>query len=253
MRLCVLGSGSRGNAIVVEHRQTTILIDCGFGPREFARRCARRNINPAEINAVIITHEHQDHAGGLPHLAKTSAGASLWMTAGTARALNVARDSYRPLSPDTPLAIGDLQILPYTVSHDAEEPAQIVADDGARRAAILTDAGCITPAAQAAAADCDALILECNYDAAMLANNLRYPPRIKARIASRFGHLENGEAAGLLAEVAKRRLRRVIAAHLSAANNTAELARAALAAAVGASKSDIAVATQADGCDWVQL
>ena len=128
-------------------------------------------------------------------------------------------------------AVGAIEIEPYTVPHDAREPAQFVFSDGAARLGLLTDAGSLTAHMQAVLSGLDALVLECNHDLDMLWNG-NYPQRLKQRIAGNFGHLDNATAARLLAAVDCSRLKHVIAAHLSEQNNTPELARAALAGAL---------------------
>ena len=150
------------------------------------------------------------------------------------------------------IAVGDLELRPYTVPHDAAEPLQLRIGDGARSLGVLTDAGRPTPHAVAHLQHCDALVLECNHDAALLAQS-RYPASLKARIGGSHGHLANEHAAALLADCLHGGLRHVVAAHLSEENNRPELAAAALAAACGGVPQDILIAHPRQGAPWLDL
>ena len=255
IRFASLGSGSKGNALLVESGGTRVLLDCGFGPREIVNRLARLGVTPDSIDAVLVTHEHADHVGGAARCASRH-GWQVHASHGTAAAAGQLEDvPVRRFDSHASFAIGDLGIHPYPVPHDAREPTQFVFSDGASRLGVLTDAGTITPHIVAMLADCEALVLECNHDAAMLANG-RYPPQLKRRITGGFGHLDNDAAAGLLGTLHTRgggRLRHVVAAHLSEENNTPMLARNALAAALDCTADWIGVASQAEGFGWREL
>ncbi|MGI9296921.1 MAG: MBL fold metallo-hydrolase [Gammaproteobacteria bacterium] len=244
MRFCCLGSGSRGNAFVVEYGATTLLVDCGFKPSDLRRRLARHFIALSEIDAVLIGHEHGDHTAGLESLA--AAGIAAYMTSGTARALNFR--GARTVRSGDPLHIGDLHIAPVTVPHDAGEPVQFVFGG---RLGIFTDLGHITPAVRNACRGLRAMIIECNYAADMLAANNRYPARLKKRIAGKYGHLENDAAAELVARVDSARLRYVVAAHLSEHNNAEARVRKTLSRACDSQK--ITVADQKNGSEWIAV
>ncbi len=255
IRFASLGSGSKGNALLVESGGTRVLLDCGFGPREIVTRLARLDVAPDSIAAVLVTHEHADHVGGAARCALRH-GWQVHASHGTAVAARQLNDvPVRRFDSHASFAIGALEIHPYPVPHDAREPTQFVFSDGASRLGVLTDAGTITPHIVAMLADCAALVLECNHDATMLVNG-RYPPQLKQRIAGEFGHLDNFAAAGLLRTLNARgqgRLRHVVAAHLSEENNTPMLARNALAAALDCSTDWIGVASQAEGFGWREL
>lgn len=252
IRFASLGSGSKGNALLAEAGRTRVLLDCGFGPRETVRRLARLGVAPESIAAVLVSHEHADHVGGVAACAARF-GWAVHASHGTAAAARQLADcAVRRFDSHGAFAIGDLEIRPYPVPHDAREPTQFVFSDGARSLGVLTDAGSVTPHILAMLADCAALVLECNHDADMLARG-RYPPPLKRRIAGDYGHLDNHAAAALLRALGGAGLRHVVAAHLSAENNRPELARAALAAALGCAPDWIGVADQADGCGWREL
>ncbi len=254
MRFASLGSGSEGNCLLVEAAATRILADCGFSLAETVARLARCGVEPGSIDAILITHEHDDHIGGAARFARKF-NTPVWMTHGTGQA---AADAFANIGSLTifdchqRFAVGDIEIEPYTVPHDAREPAQFVFSDGAARLGLLTDAGSLTAHMQAVLSGLDALVLECNHDLDLLWNS-SYPQRLKQRIAGKFGHLDNGTAAQLLAAIDCSRLQHLIAAHLSKQNNTPELAGAALARALDCAPGWIGVATQSDGFGWRQI
>ena len=253
MRFASLGSGSEGNALVVQAGGTTIMIDCGFGINETIRRCARLGLAPEAIDAIVITHEHSDHVGGAPRFARRFA-LPVWLTFGTLSATQSRWDecTLRGFDSHDAFVVGELEVQPFPVPHDAREPAQMTVNDGTRKLGVLTDVGETTAHIEASLADCDALFLEANHCEDMLSHS-QYPPSLKARIAGRYGHLSNRASAELLGRVAGDRLQRVVAAHLSRQNNRAELAQAAFAAALGGQIEDIWVASQDEGIGWVVL
>jgi phosphoribosyl 1,2-cyclic phosphodiesterase len=257
MRFCSLGSGSGGNATVVEASCGTttsrLLIDCGFSLRELATRLARIGLESDDLDAVFVTHEHGDHIGCAVALARRY-GLPLWMSRGTWRAigqpelsgqLQFARDGQA-------FAVGDLEITPFTVAHDALEPLQLRCSDGARHLGVLTDVGSITPHLISHLQGCDALLLECNHDRDLLAAS-RYPASLKTRIGGRLGHLSNDTAAQILQACLHPGLRHLVAAHLSDQNNTPTLARTALARVTRGAANDIVVADPSSGFDWLGL
>lgn len=251
LQFASLGSGSRGNATVVRCNGTCVLVDCGFSLRETRSRLARLGLSLEQITAVLVTHEHGDHLRGVAPLAR-AARVPVWMSAGTARALREDIPGLRLLNCHRPFAIGDLEVQPYPVPHDASEPCQFVFGDGARRLGVLTDSGVPTRHMAQLLGGCDALFLECNHDPALLAQSA-YPPQLRARIGGRLGHLSNRQAADLLATVDCSRLQHVVAAHLSEQNNRASLAREALGAVLGCEAEWIGVASQDGGLAWREI
>ena len=256
MRFCSLGSGSSGNATVVEARDGLqahrVVIDCGFSLREFETRLARAGLRPDELDAIFVTHEHGDHVGCAPALSRRY-GIPLWTSRGTWRAIGEAEGANVHFARDgEPVEIGSLRLVPYTVPHDAAEPLQLRCTDGARSLGVLTDAGSITPHLLDHLAACDALLLECNHDAGMLARS-RYPASVRARIGGSHGHLCNETAAAILRASVHDGLRHVVAAHLSEQNNTPDLARQAMASACGGAPDDIVVADPVTGFGWLAI
>jgi phosphoribosyl 1,2-cyclic phosphodiesterase len=249
VRFASLGSGSRGNATLVEYQGTLVMIDCGFSCRETERRMARLGCHPAELAALLVTHEHGDHVRGVAPLARKY-GFPVWLTHGTRHML---RDADMPGLQDMQTAaridIGDLRIQPFTVPHDAREPCQFTLQAGSLRLGLLTDTGSVTPHIVASLGACDALLLECNHDSAMLANG-PYSRSLQQRVGGPLGHLSNAQAAALLAQLDTTRLQHLVAAHLSDKNNQPALARTALASAMDCEPDWIGIADQEAGMDW---
>ena len=255
LRFRSLGSGSTGNATLVEARSgatvTRLLIDCGFGLRQLDARLARVGLAASDIHAVFVTHEHDDHIG-CTHALSMRERVSVWMSEGSWLAtggrdyegrLQFARDG-------AAIEIGDITIEPFTVPHDAREPLQLVCSDGQRRIGVLTDLGHATPYVLERLAGLDALLLECNHDGGMLANS-SYPPFLKARVGGNYGHLSNAAAAAIARAVHHAGLRHVLAAHLSLQNNRPEIVRRMLAEALGAAEHEMLTADAAHGSDWL--
>ena len=254
MRFASLGSGSRGNALVVESGATRILVDCGFSTRVTLTRLARLGLAPEDIDAVLVTHEHSDHLHGVAGFCGRF-GIPVFLTHGTHIALPDAGGGlpeHRLIDSHRPFAINDLHIQPFPVPHDAREPVQFVFSDGDVQLGVLTDCGTVTAHIIAMLKKCDALVLECNHDADLLAAS-RYPFVLRQRIAGDYGHLGNHQAAELLERIEQGRLRHVVAAHLSEESNRPKLAAAALAEALNCTADWIGVADQESGCDWRQI
>lgn len=249
MRFASLGSGSRGNATLIESGSTRLLLDCGFSASETSRRLARLGIEAGELTAIIVTHEHGDHIGGVGSLARRYK-LPVYMTHGTAHRANTG-ELPRQINLDTHarLQINDIELQAFPVPHDAQEPVQFIFSDGRRRLGVLTDTGSITPHIIDMLSACDALLLECNHDTDMLAEG-PYPASLKERVGGRFGHLSNAQAAELLQALDTSLLQHLVAMHLSDKNNTPWLARQALADALGCKDSEVLVADQDAGLAW---
>ena len=254
MRFASLGSGSRGNALLVEAGANRPPLDFGFGPRETLAKLSRLGLSPDELSGILVTHEHGDHIAGASRLA-VRFRLAVWMTHGTFAAMQQGRGEMprvELIDSHQSFQVGDLEIQPFPVPHDAREPVQYVLSDGRCRLGVATDLGSSTPHVERMLTGCDALVLECNHDAEMLQQG-NYPAHLKRRIAGRFGHLDNAASAALLAALDTGKLQHLIAAHLSQQNNTPALAQTALAGVLGCAESWVGVADQDEGLDWRAL
>ncbi len=256
MRFTSLGSGSEGNALVVEAGKTRLMLDCGFGLAEVVRRLQKVALKPEELAGIVVTHEHEDHVGGVQRFARKYQLPVLlthgtWVASGGEKWNGV---NVKIIDSHLPWPVGDLQLLPFPVPHDAREPTQFVFTDGQRALGVLTDTGTSTPHIEAMLREVDALVLECNHDLSRLMAS-HYPNSLKQRISGRLGHLDNQAAADLLRSVIgeRSRLQHVIAAHLSKQNNSASLAQQALARVLGCEEHWIGVASQDEGFDWREI
>jgi phosphoribosyl 1,2-cyclic phosphodiesterase len=260
LRFASISSGSKGNCLVAEGRDagtaTRVLIDNGLKLREVERRLARVGLAPCDIDGILVTHEHGDHSCGVFDFAAAHRVA-VYLSYGTLSALKeegkvIEGVKLALVNGREKIAIGALEVQPFTVPHDAREPVQYVISDGASRLGVLTDIGASTAHVEQTLSGLDALVLECNYDADLLWGGA-YPKWLKQRIAGPFGHLDNRQSERLLGALDRSRLKHVVGAHLSQQNNRPELARAALARAMGCEESWIGLATQEDGFGWRDL
>ncbi len=260
LRFKNLGSGSAGNATLVEahcgHQVSRLLIDCGLSVRELGKRLAQAELGLEDIDAVFITHEHADHVGHAKSFALRT-GAAVWMSRGTALACDLVNWGLSPMQfqvarDGQAIAVGALQLHPFTVPHDAREPLQLRCTDGDVHLGVLTDLGHGSSHVVKALQQCNALLLECNHDPELLANS-SYPGFLKKRIAGPQGHLSNEESALLTRALVHPQLNLIVAAHLSERNNRPDLAQAELALAAGCTARDIEVADPELGTPWYQV
>jgi phosphoribosyl 1,2-cyclic phosphodiesterase len=254
VRFSVLASGSSGNATVVEAGETAILIDCGLSVRRLAERATTLGFDLSSLDAVVVTHEHGDHIGGVGPLARRY-GLPVYMTHGTRAAAGFA-DGHKfdvtEISPHETFTIGDLSLHPAPVPHDAKEPCQFVVARESKRLGILTDLGSDTRHIQQHFAGCCALVLEFNHDLELL-SGCEYPDSVKDRIAGRLGHFNNVQASTLLATLKSARLRHVLGAHVSARANHINLVRQSLATVLGDSATTWDVAAQDTATPWIDV
>lgn len=223
----VLGSGSKGNSVVVRAGSTTVLVDAGLSCKQLCLRLAKLEIDPDSIDAVLLTHEHSDHCGALDVFCKTR-DVPLYVNERTRHSLErrfSRPKTWRLFETGSAFPLADLQIEPFTITHDAADPVGFVLRHGRTSIGVATDVGVVTNLCREQLRDCDALVLEANYDPALLEADLIRPWSIKQRIMGRHGHLSNEDAARLICDVAGDRLRTVVLGHLSSDCNTPELAR----------------------------
>lgn len=257
MRFASLGSGSAGNCMVVEQAglvsTTRLLLDCGFAVSELVKRLQKFELAPDQITGILLTHEHDDHAKGAFRLA-AKYNIPVWLSYGSFKMC----ERYMPanvavvtniIDSHTKFDIEHIEITPYPVPHDAREPTQFTFTDGKHKLGVLTDVGESTLHIEQVLSGCDALVLECNHDISMLENGA-YPYSLKKRVGSRLGHLDNASASALLAKLDNSKLNHIIAAHLSAKNNTPNLAKAALSSVLGCQQDWVGIAEQEAGFSW---
>jgi len=253
MRFAVLGSGSKGNALVVDGGGVRVLIDCGFSPKALRARLRALDLTLADIDAVLITHGHSDHIRGASALAG-GMRKLVYATFGTHKM--IARSggitNWAEIEPNVPFEVGGLCFRPFPTPHDAPGSVGFTVDDGDARLGLCTDLG--DPAAHVAEAlsEVDSLYLEFNHDLEMLRHG-PYPDRLKRRIAGPYGHLSNAEAARLLAASLGTSLRRLVLAHLSEVNNTPQLALDAARAVVDGRDISVGVAPQHHPTGWLKV
>lgn len=232
MRIWSLGSGSRGNALVVESGGQALLVDCGFGPRALVTRLKAIGLTPEIITGLVLTHEHQDHAQGAER-AQHKYRWPVYASAGTLAALPEISARWRnEMRPGTQVTAGDFVLESVAIPHDARAPMAyaITATASGARVGIAHDLGAVPAALPALFAKCDILCLEANHDEEMLRAG-PYPPMLQERIRGGRGHLNNREAGALAAELVHPGLRAVALLHLSESNNTpTEAARAVTSA-----------------------
>jgi phosphoribosyl 1,2-cyclic phosphodiesterase len=234
VRVTVLGSGSRGNALVVEFGATRIAVDAGFGPRGLARRLRESGIEPESVQAAVITHEHQDHAQGAFH-ARSKWRWTLISHEATFAKLGAGAAVARLVMPafGTATEVDGVLVTLYPIPHDAAAPAAVVLEHIAsgRRVGVAHDLGAVPAALVAPFRDLDIAVIEANHDVDMLRQG-PYPPSLQRRVSGGAGHLSNVQAGAWVREIASARLQHVVLAHLSETNNTPELAVSAVRGAL---------------------
>jgi phosphoribosyl 1,2-cyclic phosphodiesterase len=278
VRMTVLASGSRGNSTVVSTERTRVLVDAGLSCRELLKRMRQAGEEPESLNAIVITHEHQDHVQGLAVLAR-KLGVPVYFTEAThrawvrwmtprkkttyaewlaMRAAEKEREAAGLSEPEPEVeseaaakdpaelsrlpgveyfrageqfSIGDIEVFPFTIPHDAVDPVGFVFESQGMRLAIATDLGYMPPNARAALRRCDVLMVESNHDLEMLRDG-PYPWSVKQRVMSRVGHLSNHALAEFLTGEYDGQAQYVVLAHLSENNNLPELARISAEAAL---------------------
>lgn len=250
MEFAMAGSGSRGNATVIRAGNTTLLVDCGFSFTEIKRRLERLEMSVEDLDAVLVTHEHGDHVSGVARLAARMR-IPVYASAGTARTCEQRRHfgGAQIFDSHVKFSIKDIEITPIIVPHDATEPTQFLFTDGARHMAIMTDIGHITPFVSESLSKLDALILESNHDADMLASG-PYPLMLKERVGGAYGHLSNAQTAELLTQLDLSRLHTLALAHLSEKNNRPGLACDAVVDALDCEPDWVQIASQDEGLPW---
>jgi phosphoribosyl 1,2-cyclic phosphodiesterase len=252
-----LGSGSGGNAVVVEAGGVRILVDAGFSCRELERRMKLVGVDPRSIAALVLTHEHEDHVRGAGRFALRHK-VRVWATAGTLQGSELPPDvmaGVERLEPGRPVEIAGLQVEPFLIPHDAREPVGFVIENGGgRRIGLVADLGCRSQLAWGRLTELDLLILETNHDLDMLRSG-PYPWPLKQRVAGRHGHLSNTDAADGLPEILSERLRCIVLYHLSRTNNHPVLAAATVGEALdrAGAHAGVVVSDQFEPTPWLEV
>jgi phosphoribosyl 1,2-cyclic phosphodiesterase len=252
VRIASLGSGSRGNATLVQHRDTILMVDCGFSAKETERRLAERGLQASDLDAILVTHEHTDHCSGVERLSRRF-DLPVYMSHGTlasGRCSEVAAIGH--FRSEVLFSIGDIDVTPIAVPHDAREPCQFVFSAGSAKIGVLTDLGSITPLVLQHYAGCQALLLECNHDPQMLAQG-SYPPALKRRVGGDWGHLSNEQAAQLLRGLGEECPAQVAIAHISEKNNSREAVLAAFEPEFSQVAPEFVWASQDAGFPWLEV
>ncbi len=255
MRCAMIGSGSAGNATLVSTGTTTLLIDCGYSIRAFEERAQALDFDPATLAGILVTHEHEDHVGGVDALARKYQ-IPVYATRGTRVATEARSGSlahWHQISAHQAFQIGELEIQPVPVPHDAREPSQFIFIEGASRLGVLTDIGSLTSHVIGLYQTCHALVLEFNHDPGLLAASA-YPARLKRRIAGDYGHFSNGQSQSLLKAMQSAHLKHVVAAHLSERTNHPDIVAECLTqAAASANAFEWSIAAQEKVLPWFDV
>jgi phosphoribosyl 1,2-cyclic phosphodiesterase len=257
MRVGVLGSGSGGNAVVLESGPHRLLIDAGFSCKEIVQRMQALDFDPKTLGGLILTHEHQDHCKGARRLLNRFK-LPVYGTAGTLASAGLRAEGARAgggLRSGDHREIAGFVVEPFMIPHDASEPVGFVVEDPCgRRVGLVADVGCRTSLAWGRLRDLDVLIIETNHDLDMLRNG-PYPWALKQRVAGRHGHLSNREAAEGLPELVGDRLRWVVLYHISRTNNLPTLAAAAIGEALDREgcPAQMAVTKQDHPTPWLEV
>lgn len=225
MRVTVLASGSGGNVTLVEGRRGRILIEMGLSEREASRRLRAMGIEPSQVQAIVISHEHADHIRGAPLFSRRH-GVPLCASSGTASAasldpLDLA--GFVEIETGKPFEIAGMSVLPFPVPHDAVDNVGFVVEEDGARLGYVTDLGFPSGLVMERLRGCDVLVVESNHDMGMLRSG-PYPAHVKQRVMSRSGHLSNDQSAELLRETVTGATRAVFLAHLSRKNNDGRIA-----------------------------
>lgn len=226
MKITVLASGSKGNCTIIQANGTVLLVDAGISASQVDQRIRSAGLNPSQIDGVLITHEHADHCEALNVWSKNHPLIPVYSNRLTASAIRKQAGSpnWRIFQTGSEFSIGDIDIKSFSIPHDALDPVGFIFHHNSRIAAVLTDLGHVDENVFSAIRDASFMVLESNYNLDMLKRRSDCPWVTKQRIASTHGHLDNNEAAKLVAGLSGNRLEQVVLAHLSTSSNTPELA-----------------------------
>jgi phosphoribosyl 1,2-cyclic phosphodiesterase len=229
------------------------MVDCGFSIKDCSRRLQRLEKTPADIDAILVTHEHSDHWKGVLPLASRFA-IDIYITAGCLRATGLTLSDYvgfKLIDSHKAFNIGDIEIKPIPVPHDALEPVQFIFSNNINRLGILTDVGSITPYIEQQYSGCDGLLVEANHDLELL-NSGAYPRFLKNRVSGEWGHLNNNQTATLISVIDQACIKQLVIGHISQTNNDKAVVRQTIEKVYQGSVKVI-YADQEEGFDWLYL
>jgi len=250
----MLASGSRGNSIYVSDDDTSVLIDAGLSGVEIERRMKSRNLRIEDLNAIIVSHEHSDHIQGVGILARRY-NLPVYISSATFNTAAEKLGSIKHInnfSCGTEFTINALTIRPFSISHDASDPAGFTIGSNGQKIGIATDLGIATAMVKEHLKNCCCLILEANHDVPMLEDG-PYPWPVKQRVKGRTGHLSNESSRELLMDIIHDKLSYVILAHLSETNNTPEKALQVVTEHLPDTRLNVSVAAQSTAGPIIQL
>ncbi|MFT3992560.1 MAG: MBL fold metallo-hydrolase [Luteolibacter sp.] len=225
MRFAVLGSGSGGNATVVESGDRRFMVDAGLSAKQLAVRLRALEIDPASLDGIFLTHEHGDHVRGLKIFLKQF-NVPVYATPATARVVReqgIENGTWKIFEAGRPFRFFDAEVDPFAIQHDAVDPVGFVFHQNGKRLGLLSDAGFVTRSMTERLRSLTGLFVEANYDDDLLEADVKRPWSIKQRISSRHGHLSNRQVEELLREISHPALGRVVFGHLSSDCNQPSL------------------------------
>jgi phosphoribosyl 1,2-cyclic phosphodiesterase len=252
VRFASLGSGSKGNATVIDSGESRILIDCGFNRKHTRLRLQELSLELADLDAILVSHEHSDHAKGVV-LVCESIDKPFYATYGTARSAGwIDHPLWRCIDSHDVFQINDLKIRTVVVPHDSQEPVQFVVANEQWQVGVLSDLGSLTPHVIDAYQNCHGLLLEANHDLQLLQQG-PYPPALKRRVAGNHGHLNNQQAADLLSRLIWPGMQHILASHISDKNNQLELVQKEFAQVLDIDWQQVDAAIQGESTGWREL
>lgn len=236
MKVQTLASGSSGNCTFIDSGCSKILVDAGIGVRKLSKFLGQIGVSMEEIDAVVVSHEHLDHAKAI-----TSIPVPVYVSSATAHLWHKKVDSLSEFNSGGGFEVGAMTINTFPVPHDALDPVGFTVEAKGKKVGVVTDIGRETGVVSDRLRDCDMLVIESNHDERQLLSGL-YPWELKQRIGGSLGHLSNRQCSNLLCGVAHDKLRFVVLAHLSESNNMPALALDSARAAVRGSGASVHVA-----------
>ncbi|MGD8961578.1 MAG: MBL fold metallo-hydrolase [Desulfobacterales bacterium] len=253
LAVCVLASGSRGNAIFISDGRSGLLLDAGLSASEIKRRLKSRGLSPKDLDAILLSHEHSDHIQSVGVLSR-QLKLPIYLSRKIKKKAPLGNSVHelRTFECGRPFQINAMNVHPFSVSHDAADPVGFIIGQNGRRIGVATDLGFVTPQLTAHLQDCHLLILEANHDPEMLMNG-PYPWPLKKRIQGHRGHLSNQQSRHLLQKLQHRHLQHVILAHLSETNNNPQKALAEVISAFSRHKPRLTVASQHHSSEIIYL